>query len=397
MNCGDIMKKVIVIGAGASGFVSAIEARKNNNEVIILERNSKCGKKLLLTGNGKCNYTNTNQSLDNYHSNHPELLKKVINDKNINELNNFFTSIGIIPRIKNNLCYPYSNQAISIESSLELEARLLGVKIINDFLVTKITKKNNQFIINNLYKCDSLIIASGSNAYPKTGSDGFGYEIASYFNHNIVKVLPSLCPLKSKIKYNWDGIRVEAKISINDKIEVGELQLTDYGVSGICIFNLSYYVAKKLEQHEKVSLKIDFLKDIDLTENYINDRQKLLKNRNISQLFDGLLNYKLVNVILKKCNIDNKSNWDDLTKEQKNNLINNLKSFELEIIELVKDRAQICSGGVSLDELDLSSMQSLKEPNLYFTGELIDVNGNCGGYNLTWAFLSGMIAGRSIK
>ena len=298
--------KVVVIGGGISGVIASIYASKNN-EVTILERNSSLLKKLLLTGNGRCNYFNSNQDISNYNSRDFNLLKEIITEENIEKVINFYNSIGIIPKIKNGYYYPYSNRADSMKESLLKELELNNVKVITDYLVENIEIKNDKFIINNKLEFDKVIISTGSKAAPKTGSDGIGYKLLNKLNLDIIKPLPSLVQLKGKESYfkEWNGIRVDAKVSLyeNDKFikeEIGELQLTNYGLSGICIFNLSGRLKIGLDKGNKEAIKINFLPFVTDIEKFMIDRNNLLKNRNILELLEGIINYKLVKVILKE-------------------------------------------------------------------------------------------------
>lgn len=397
------MKKVVIIGAGASGVISSIFASKNN-EVIILERNKNALKKLLLTGNGKCNYFNENQELSNYNSSNKNLINQIINEKNIKSVTDFFDSVGIIPKIKNGYYYPYSNLSISIKEALLKEASIRGVKIEYEYLVKDVKKINNKFIINNEVECDYVILATGSKAYPKTGSDGIGYDILKSFNHNIIKVLPALTQLCSNQSYlkEWTGIRCDAKVSLyeNDKFiksETGELQLTSNGVSGICIFNLSGIVRRGLENKLKEEIIINFLPFVDDIYEFFNDRNKKVKNRTILELLEGLINYKLLKVILTQSKIDYNKYYNELSKEEKQNLYNTLINFKLNITDTNGfDNAQVCSGGLDLEEINLFTMESKLVSGLYIVGELIDIDGVCGGYNLTIAWISGILAGTHI-
>ena len=404
------MQKVIIIGGGASGIMTAIHATSKNNEVVVLERNSSCCKKLLMTGNGRCNYWNEDQQVNHYHSNKQEELEKIITPKNQKDVLSFFDQIGIIPKIKEGYYYPFSNQAVSVEYALLLQAKLNGIKIITDCFVSDIEYKNNFIVKTNKGKmlADKVVIATGSKAIPKTGSDGNGYFLAEKLGLLVTPVLPSLVQLKGEEKYfkNWNGIRTEVDISIyeNDnfiKKELGEIQLTNYGISGICVFNLSRYVSKYLSLKHKVSVKINFLpwlKNEEEVLNFLLKRNKIVKNRTISQLLEGVLNYKLVSVLLKETKINNNLNLNELTQIQKEKLINNLYSFKSKIIDTKSfDSAQVCSGGVSLDEINIKTFETKKIKGLYLTGEILDVDGDCGGYNLGFAWISGMLAGRSIK
>lgn len=407
------MKNIIIVGGGASGLVSAIYAAKTGNNVTILEKNSNCGKKILITGNGKCNYWNTNQSLDNYHSNNLEIYKSILTKENQEKILHLFTSIGIVPKIKDGYYYPYSNQATSIQTALIKEAKLNGVKILNDTEVLNIEKGPNKFkIITNkgTFNSDKVILSTGSKSYPKTGSDGIGYKLATNLGHNIIKPLPALTGLKSDVSYlkEWHGIRSDVSVSLieNNKIinkEIGEIQLTNYGVSGICIFNLSGQASRGLHSKKKEQISINFLNPINInTEeefvNWMDTRNKQIKNRTISDLLDGLLNYKLINLILKISKINKDNSWNNISLKEKYLLGTNLTNHILNIIDTNDfNNAQVTTGGIPLTEINPLTMESLKTKNLYITGELLDIDGNCGGYNLTNAWITGMIAGKGVN
>lgn len=407
------MKNIIVVGGGASGLVSAIYAAKKGNNVTILEKNPHCGKKILITGNGKCNYWNNNQSLENYHSTNIEVYKSILTQANQDEILHLFTSIGIIPKIRDGYYYPYSNQATSIQTALIKEAELQGVKIINNIEVLNITKKNNIFKVKtnqNNYTCDKLILATGSKSYPKTGSDGIGYDIASNLGHTIIKPLPALTGLKSDVSYlkDWQGIRSDVCVSLIEKNQViakqiGEIQLTNYGVSGICIFNLSGQVSRGLHSKKKEQISINFLHPFNINSkeefiDWMDKRNIKVQNRTISDLLDGLLNYKLINLILKLSKINRDNYWNNLSKKEKYLLGTNLTNHILNIIDTNDfNNAQVTTGGIPLTEINLNTMESLITSNLYITGELLDVDGICGGYNLTNAWITGMLAGKGVN
>lgn len=402
--------KTIIIGAGASGLISAIYAAKNSSEVIILEKNDTSAKKILITGNGRCNYYNEDQNINHYHSENNELIKDIITKENTDEIMKFFNKIGIVPKIKDGYYYPYSNQATSIKEALLTEAKIKGIKIITGENVTKINKNNNQFVIkteNNTYSADKVILATGSKAYPKTGSDGSGYILASSFGHKITNIYPSLSQLKGEESYfkNWSGVRADVKVSLleNNKIikeEKGEIQLTNNGVSGICVFNLSGLASKGLMEGKKEEIVINFmpwLNSFNEASNYLEERNKKLKNRTIEQFLEGFLNYKLIHVILKLTKINKDDFWNELNIEKKKKLIQNLISFTLKITKISSfEESQVCKGGVSLEEINVKTMESKLEKDLYVIGELLDVDGDCGGYNLTFAWISGMLAGKNI-
>ena len=401
------MKEVVIIGGGASGLTAAITAARQGKDVTIIERNNKCGKKILITGNGKCNFWNQDQNINHYHTSTPKLLNNFITKERQNSVLTFFDSLGIVPKIKNGYYYPYSNQATSIHNALTLECKKLNINIINDITVTEIIKKDC-FIINpnkENIKAKNIIISTGSKATPKTGSDGLGYALAKKLGHNIITPLPSLVQLKGDEPYfkNWSGIRCDvlATILIDNKqikSEIGEIQLTNYGLSGICIFNLSSLAAKALNNKQKVDIALNFMPFTNSPKNFLKNLNTKSYHKTISELLEGFLHYKLVDIILKKANIKRNIPLNTLSEFELNQLIKTLTNFKIKILTTHSlDHAQVCSGGIPLTEINNETLESLKIKNLYFTGEIIDIDGDCGGYNLGWAWMSGIIAGKSVK
>ena len=395
------MKKVFIIGGGASGLTAAIKASRNGNDVTIFEKNNKLGKKILITGNGKCNYWNENQDLNNYHSSGD--YTKIVNQMNLVKAHAFLDSIGIVPFIKNGYYYPNSNQAISVVNALVDEAVNCGVKIINEE-VKDVIKKDNKFIINNSYESDILILATGGKAAPKTGSDGFGYEIAKKFGHNIIKPLPALVGLETEENLkDLSGIRFIGEVSLvinNEEIkkEQGEVQINEYGFSGIPVMQISSSAVKALDEGKNVSIKINYLpniaSDILGLRSCLKVQNKHLNNKTISQILDQLFNYKLANYLLKISKIDEHSVIDKLSNDELDLLCHNILNNSYKIVkDHGFDNAQTTSGGINLKEVNLDTLESLKEKSLYFCGEILDVDGACGGYNLSFAWVSGLIAG----
>ena len=391
--------RTIIIGGGASGLVAAIYA-SNNSDVTIIEKNNTLGKKILITGNGKCNYWNDYQDISNYYSNNIDILKKILSEDNKEDIKELFNKIGLVPKIKNGYYYPYSNQAVTVQTALIKEVENKNIKVLLDTTVLDVSY-NNEFIVKTNkgeFKADKVIVATGSYACPKTGSDGFGYEIAKKYNHTIIKPVPSLVQLKAKGNFfkEWAGIRADVEVSYEGFSEIGEIQLTDYGVSGVCVYNLSSMISRDLLVTTPI-LKINFIPFIKTSDEllkYMDDRNKTVKNRNISELLDGLLNYKLVNLLLKLSNIDRFDYWNNISINKKNILMDNIINFTLEITDTTGfDKAQTCSGGIPLSEINPYTMESLKKKGLFFTGELLDADGKCGGYNLEFAFITGMLGG----
>ena len=399
--------KIIVVGGGCSGVVAAINAKNKDNEVIILERNNTLLKKLLLTGNGRCNYFNETYSIDNYHSNNMDLVNEFISDNNITISKEFFDNLGVVPKIKNSYYYPYSNQAVSIKDILINEVNRLGIDVIYDTYVEDI-KKQDKFIVktnNKEYTCDKLILSTGSFAYPKTGSDGIGYSILEKLGHTIIKPVPALVQLNANSKYlkDWDGVRSDVYLELFEDGEYlakeeGEIQFTNYGISGICTFNLSHFVSRGLEENKKYIVKINFVPFIKtLISPWLYNYSNKNKDKDIYELLEGFLNKKLIPIILKESNISSTKKYNELTKEEKVKLINSLRHFKVEIISTKGfDSSQVCNGGVSLDEININTMESKIIKDLYIIGELLDINGNCGGYNLTECWISGILSGKSI-
>ena len=390
------MSKVVVIGAGASGIIASLKARENN-EVILLDSNNKLGKKILITGNGKCNYFNTDININNYNTDSIDSLKSILNNKDI--VLEYLSDLGIYPKIKNGYYYPNSNQASSVVEVFNNNINKSNIKVIYECKVNDIIKSDDSFIIkSNLDDiiCDKVIIACGGCSYPKTGSDGSIFNIINKY-HTVNSLLPSLVPLKLDFKYlkDWNNLRVDAKVELyinNNYIdsEIGEVQLTDYGISGIPVFNLSGKIVKNVK--ENVELKIDFLSDISDLKSFLIDRNK--DNRTIENILETVLPYQLIDVLLRNINIDKNSYLDD------NNVllvVEGIKNFKVRVIDYLDfDRSQVTSGGVSLKEINPNTLESLKVKDLYLVGEVLDVDGKCGGFNLGFAFISGYLAGKSV-
>lgn len=395
------MKDIVIIGAGPAGLSAAINIARKNKKVTIIERNSKCGKKLLMTGNGKCNYFNIDQDISHYHTSSHIDLNEIINKQNLKKVDNFFNSLGIIPTINNGYYYPFTKSALTIWNALIYEAKRLKVEIITDIEITEI-KKEKTFIINpnkENIKANKIVIASGGKTMPKTGSDGRGYALAQKLGHRIIEPKPSLTGLKGKENYfkKWSGIRTEAILSLyqNDiliKKEEGTVQLTDYGISGIVTFNLSNYFEKNKTNIVKINF-IPFVKESP----YIWLKKQAKKTEYpIREVLERFLHYRLVDIILKKTNIKTE-NFKKLNEKDYKNLVYNLINFEIEITDTNSfEKAEVTKGGISLDEINIKTLESKIVKNLYFAGEILDIDGDCGGYNLTNCWIDGIIIGENI-
>lgn len=395
------MSKIAIIGGGFSGIVSSIYASKLN-EVTIFERNNEILKKLLLTGNGRCNFFNSNQGINYYHSNDMEDLSKIINDQNMEELIKFYHLLGIEFKEKDGYFYPYSNQAVSIKNALINKLKETDVKIKTDYYVEKLEIKNNKFIINNEYEFDKVIISTGGSSYPITGSDGNMYDILKKLGIKVTNIYPALTPLITDDKYlkELSGVRASANISFygNNKFikdEMGELQLTDYGISGICVFNLSYLYNIYKDSYVLINF-MPFINSKEELEKYLDDKDKIMNEKTISELLNGILNNKIINVIIKKSNLKD-IKYKNLDKNEKEELLNNIFSYKMNITDIKGfNKSQVTMGGVDLSEISMDTMEVKNIPNLYITGELLDIDGICGGYNLTHSFITGYIAGKNV-
>lgn len=416
---------VVIVGAGASGLVAAIAAARKGSSVLVIEQKDKAGKKILATGNGKCNFTNLVQRPECYRSDDSAFAMKVLSCFDVVKTIKFFEELGIYPKDRNGYLYPNSEQASSVVQVLMMECERLGVNFIFGEHVKYIVapyytvivektidsegkqtssdnKQNTQdkFIT---YYGKSLILAAGGCASSKLGSDGSGYLLAKSFGHTIIKPLPALVQLKSSAKYckTLSGVRTVIRVeAYNEETllagEEGEIIFTDYGISGIPIMQISRFVAKVLDQGKKVSLMLDFLPEISMydVEAMINVRVKQNSNKNIEEMLVGLFNQKLSYILIKEAKLDLYQTSSTLTKQQITELTKQIKEFKMLINDTNSfDNAQVCAGGVSTKEIEETSMESKLKKHLYLTGELVDVDGTCGGYNLQWAWSTGYLAG----
>ena len=388
--------KTIIIGAGASGLVAAISAARNNSEVTVIEHEKQIGKKILITGNGRCNITNENLSSSMYYGN-DDFIDCVLDQFSTEDIREFFESLGMYTCSKNGYIYPESLQASTVLNFLREAAIDLGVKIKTNNRVSFIRQENNKFFVNIgvELECDKLIIATGGCSFPKTGSDGSGFDIAKRFGHSIVEPNPALTALicSDNILKKASGVRVNGCISAKGKNEMGEIQLTDYGISGIPVFNISRLV----DQGDKV--EIDFA-PYDDENDLMNKMMDLLSkngNKSIDFALNGLFHEKIASVITYKLGIHN-----NLCKTIKDydakNIVDLIKNYEVTVQKRRGfDFAQVTAGGISTEEIISHTMESKLVKNLYFAGEIIDVDGICGGYNLHFAWATGIIAGRNCK
>ena len=400
-------QEIVIIGGGAAGLMAAVICGQAGKKVLVLEQKEKIGKKLLATGNGKCNYTNLKQEEGCYHSKSLSMAMKILHQFTEQETLSFFKEIGIFPKIKNGYCYPNSQQASSVVEALEVQLRDLGIKIECNTKVVEIKKKKEEFFIRcnqGCYRGDKVIIATGGKASPKLGSDGSGYELVQAFGHTVFTPLPALTALKCKDPFfkKLAGVRTDGMVSLcwdgKRKVEAaGELQLTAYGISGIPVFQVSRYGAKGLLQKKKVTACLDFFPGMELEElkKELTRRFRGKSEKTAMEAMTGLLNHKLNAVLLKESGIEWEEKANKIGKEAIKRLAIHIKETVVQVTDTNGfDNAQVTAGGVSLEEIHVKTMESLKERGLYLCGEILDVDGICGGYNLQWAWTSGYLAGK---
>lgn len=400
------MNTVGIIGGGASGMMAAITAKSCGANVFIVEHKDRIGKKILSTGNGRCNFTNIEQKPECYRSDQPDFPQTVLSRFSVPDTISFFLKLGIYSKNKNGYLYPNSEQASSVLDVLRMEIERLGVCVYTDTPVSFLSKKKKGFQVHTEKRnisCDTLIIAAGSKAAPVTGSDGSGYDLAKSFGHHMVPVLPALVQLKCKEKYykNLAGVRVQAKVSIygDDQYlaqDTGELQLTKFGISGIPVFQVSRFASRALYQKQHVHAEIDFMPDFNdhAFESFLNARIQSRPDKILDRFFIGLFPAKLASTWISISQIDRNKKVCDLSDKEFDTLIRLIKHFQTEVIDTNGfESAQICCGGIDTRELDAVTLESKLTDGLYFAGEIIDVDGICGGYNLQWAWSSGYVAG----
>ena len=395
---------VLIIGGGAAGLVAAIESARLGNQVCILEQNDKLGKKILATGNGKCNYTNSNMSKDCYHGDE-NLIQLVLNSFTTEDCLAYFHRLGIYPKERQGYYYPNSEQASSVVYALQEELHQLGVRISLSTKVTDIISVDNGYEVvtnNGSYHGSNVIVACGLKASPNLGSDGSLLPALRKLGHFYETMVPALCGFycKGMDFKKVSGVRVQAKVTaiVDENVvgqDVGELQLTDYGVSGIPVFQISRLIGMSIFQKKNAQIVIDFIPELTREMLYQELVHRSNRGSKAEFLLNGLLNQKLAEEMLNIAQISPELCVLELQEFQVWKLISVLK--ETTIIP-TKSRsyeyAQVCAGGYSSKELKDNSLESKLHPGLFFAGEVLDVDGICGGYNLHFAWGSGILAAK---
>ena len=425
--------KIAVIGAGASGMMAAIQTAGKGAEVTCFERKEKIGKKIYATGNGHCNFSNqkmldpTFQIKDGFYTKEPSKVEQALQRIGVRKICTFFEQEGMLIRSREGYLYPYSGQAGTVVELLTRKLKQVNATIFCDVQVLAVKKRPDgrfQLVFQPGENCDKknlrnhtlfdrVILAGGGKAAPALGSDGSGFTLAAGLGHHVTGCRPSLCGVKCEGIFfsEWAGIRTAATVRVlsQDRKEIltentGEVQLTDYGISGIPTFQVSHVIGEHLNslhntgsvKENGVPLELDFLPDF--TEEYLQQqlqtrlRNTVTESLTLANLFMGMVNSKLLACILKQKGLqwEQRISFPDATA-----LLQTLKHFPVNATGLNDfTQAQVTAGGVPLEEID-QNFQSLKVPGFFLCGELLDVDGICGGYNLQWAWTSGWIAGES--
>ncbi len=406
---------IVIVGAGASGLMAAIRAAqiRKDIKIAVLEKNDEPAKKLYATGNGRCNYLNKNAVPGDYYCNEfpgsiADAAEMVISKEAIPALTETFRGLGIEPREEaEGRMYPRSQQAKSVVTALVRGAAALGAEIVCNAEIESITKGEHftvAFSDGDIITSEKLILACGGKAGIQYGCTGDGYRYARAFGHEVIKPIPALTQLVCEENMQeLHGVRAEGRISLlsvhDGAVSVeaedkGEIQFTKEGLSGICTFNISRFF--------KVAEGVHYRAELDLMEEYSEEklREMMLERRlkflngNAGDLLLGLLPEKLGRYLVKRAGLDPDAPMASLSIPTAEKIAGLCRSLEFELTQTKGwKEAQVTAGGVALSQLDSETLESTLVPGLYFAGELLDIDGPCGGYNLTWAFGSGFIVG----
>ena len=410
----DMGRKVAVVGGGAAGMMAAVQAAYAGARVTVYERNDRVGKKILSTGNGKCNFSNEDMRAACYYGSGAGYVDGFYKQFGVAETKTFFRELGMRIKDRNGYLYPASEQAATVLDVLRYEMERLGIEICAGCRVTGIDGPENPGCRLTLetetaaYKkrtYDAVILACGGRAAPKTGSDGTGLAMAKRLGHRIVPTVPALTALRCGETF-WKqvaGVRCEARLMLyidgNEVSSVqGELQLTDYGISGIPVFQFSRIAAYALQEGRTVTVKIDLMPDpgaADTQEAFWAQRWERQKRQSMEQFVTGTVNKKVGLLLLKLAGIRETETVCEIEGARRRKLEQLFHVFEVTVKGTNSfEQAQVCAGGVDFAEVT-DRLESVRRPGLFFAGEMLDIDGICGGYNLQWAWSSGAVAGRA--
>ncbi len=406
---------VAVIGGGAAGLTAAIAAACGGAKTTVIEHTDRVGKKILATGNGKCNYTNALQGVSFYRGNDPAFVLPVLEQSGLAETLSFFRKLGIRPREKSGCYYPASGQASSVLDVLRMEADFRGVETVTSCEPRRLRRRGDIFFLEadkNTFLAKSLIFATGLLASPKTGSDGSAIPLIRRLGHHFVDVVPALVPLEGKQHFfkAVAGVRTPAAVALyveksagcgkyeKAASDTGELQLTAYGISGIPVFQVSRYASRALAEKKQVYALLDFAPDCtdaELKEQIRGRFGAYAGRKTAGEAMIGLFDKKLNAVLLKEAGIGPSAGAGSVEAALQKKLCGVIRRLRVDVTATRGfEAAQVCAGGVDTREINAETMESRLVPGVFFAGEVVDIDGACGGYNLQWAWSSGTVAGR---
>lgn len=399
------MNSVIVIGGGASGMIAALTAAESKDRhVILLERQSRVGRKLLATGNGRCNLTNIHASAADYRGEVPDFASFALKEYSPETILDYFSSLGLVcSRQYGGRVFPLSDNAGSVVDVLRYALEYSGVELRTDCCVRSAGKSGRTFTVttenNEIFRGDSLIIACGGCAGGKLGGTGDGYALLKSFGHLCTKLYPALVPVTTDSEYprSLKGIRVEAKVSLSGGgtplcESCGELQFTEKGISGPAAFDISRDASVSGGE-----ISVDFLYDIPEKEllSMLRIRKNKFPDMEIQNIFFGILHNRIGTVLAKYCSLRPSDKCSDLSGRDLASLAAAAKQFRMNVKGTGSfDAAQITVGGIKTSEFSPETMESRLVSGLFACGEVLDIDAPCGGYNLQWAWASGRLAGR---
>ena len=397
---------MIIIGAGAAGLSAAITSARTGQKVTLLEQNNKIGKKILVSGNGKCNIGNKYITPNYFHSQNPSFVKEVIEDFDFEVVEKFFTSLGLeLIEGKEGKMFPMSLQSSSVVELLEYEAKRVGVQIVCNCAVTSINKEGNGFTLETTLgtrTCEKLLITSGSPAAPQLGGSNSGYVFAAKMGHSLIPHHPSLVQLCSEEPWvkTCAGVKVAgvAKLYANGEYiteKKGDLLFTNYGISGLAILDLSREVSTRLASYAYCELNLDLMPELskEKLSNMLLNRIQKESQKPLELWLQGIINKKLISIILtqSKCKVKTEN---ELNRKEIGKLVYAIKNLKLSINDTKGFKgAEVSTGGIDTTEINPKTMESKLVPNLFFAGEILDVDGDRGGFNFHFAWVTGMKAG----
>lgn len=398
---------IAVIGGGAGGlFFTALAAKMHKDKnIILIEKNQRVGKKLLITGNGRCNLTNIYVKEENYHGTFRAYTGEVLKACSSDKVLELFSEMGLMTKADDfGRVYPKSNQASSVLDVLRFNAEKENVTFCCECKALSVEKSNLFKIATDKgnFTADKVIVATGGAASPKAGGDKSGYEILKNLGHTVIKPSPALCPVLVKSDYlkSLKGVRVQGEIGLEVdgkcvRKELGEIQFTENALSGICVFNLSGYI----EKHKSCILKIKLMPELDfnaLVETLCRNRE-VFSTLDAENLMTGMLHKRVAQIVLKDAKVSLNKKARDISDKEIKAIASKLNSLDFEVLG-VKDLsdAQVTKGGVKGDEIDAKTMESKKIKGLYVIGEALDCNGDCGGFNLHFAFATAYLAASAL-